>query len=60
LHVANESFENMGGFKYFGTTQTDENCLYEEGKFGGRMLPFSSESFVFLFANPKHDINEKQ
>jgi hypothetical protein len=52
IKIANRSFEGMAKFKHLGTTLTDENCMNEEIKEQTKsmecLLPFSSESFIFL------------
>jgi len=50
--AANKSFDNVKKFEYLRTTQTDQDYIHEKNeeqiKLGQFLLPFVSETFVFL------------
>jgi hypothetical protein len=54
IKIANSSFENVTKLKYFGMAAANRNFIHAEIKnikFGYCLLPFRSESLVFLPAN---------
>jgi len=57
IKIDNSSFERVGGFKYWGTTVTNQNSIQEEIKSrlksGNALQTFSAESFAFQFAVKK-------
>ena len=53
VRTDNITFERMEGFKYLGTTLTNQNSIPEEIKSRKFLLSFGAESFVFQVAIQK-------
>jgi hypothetical protein len=56
--IANTAFENVAKFKHFRIIATNQNCVHrtlEQIQFGECLLPYCSESFVFLSQNLKDE-----
>jgi len=53
VRIDNNTFERVEGFKYLGTTLTNQNCIAEEIEVRKCLLSFGAEPFVFQVAIQK-------